>query len=148
MLDGRQRALLVWRWGPANSGVSLRQNIGTFKNGGARRGGAERDERATRSLQENGRSWSDRHFKNGKQRSKEARRLREDESQRSREEEAKELARLEAERLEKEEAEKQRLEEEAKKEEERLKRIEENKKIVEKPSIQVHDWNSSNGIRN
>ena len=54
-------------------------------------------------------------------------------------EEAKELARLEAERLEKEEAEKQRLEEEAKKEEERLKRIEENKKIVEKPSIQVHD---------
>ena len=54
-------------------------------------------------------------------------------------EEAKELARLEAERLEKEEAEKQRLEEEAKKEKERLKRIEENKKIKEKPSIQVHD---------
>ena len=54
-------------------------------------------------------------------------------------EEAKELARLEEERLEKEEAEKKRLEEEAKKEEERLKRIEENKKIVIKPSIQVHD---------
>jgi hypothetical protein len=54
-------------------------------------------------------------------------------------EEAKELARLEAERLEKEEAEKQRLKEEAKKQKERLKRIEENKKIVEKPSIQVHD---------
>ena len=54
-------------------------------------------------------------------------------------EEAKELARLKAEKLEKEEAEKQRLEEEAKKEKERLKRIEENKKIEEKPSIQVHD---------